>query len=89
MKQARMNSPFLPVMVMVVESGAIYSSTLLAVIVTYAAGNNAQFIILDSVRSGSFSLTRLVLNHIVFLYPAAHIVDRMSISIILEYRQFI
>jgi hypothetical protein len=38
-------------MVMIIESGAIYSSALISVIATYATGNNAQYIIVDFVSS--------------------------------------
>src|ERR1700728_2792916 len=64
----RKNAAFLPLMVMVIESGAIYSSGLIAVVVTYTSGNKAQYIILDFVRSGSLSVCVCrveTLNHII------------------------
>jgi hypothetical protein len=50
---------------MVIDSGAIYSSALISVVVTYTSGNNAQYITIDSVRSESLSLSCLLLNHII------------------------
>ncbi|KIM75047.1 hypothetical protein PILCRDRAFT_827604 [Piloderma croceum F 1598] len=50
-KEARATSRLFPVMVMIIESGAIYSSALISVIATYATGNNAQYIIVDFVPS--------------------------------------
>jgi hypothetical protein len=50
-KEAQATSRLFPVMVMIIESGAIYSSALISVIATYATGNNAQYIIVDFVSS--------------------------------------
>jgi len=44
-----------PVMLVVVESGAIYSCTLIALLVCYLNGSWAQFLILDWVSSRIFS----------------------------------
>jgi len=45
------NSTFLPVMVMIIESGAIYSAALISVVVTYSAGHSAQYVLLDFLPS--------------------------------------
>jgi hypothetical protein len=47
-----MSSTVLPVMIIVIESGAIYSAALVSGLAAYAAGNNALYIIKDFVRSG-------------------------------------
>jgi hypothetical protein len=47
-----MSSTLLPVMIIVIESGAIYSAALVSDLAAYAAGNNALYVINDSVRSG-------------------------------------
>jgi hypothetical protein len=50
-------------MVMVIESGAVYSVSSICLIAMYAAKNNVQYIILDFVRS-DISVSRfLVLNY--------------------------
>jgi len=51
MRQARLQSNLMPIMVTLVESGAIYAAALLSVIVTYATKNNAQYIVLDLLTS--------------------------------------
>jgi hypothetical protein len=51
MEPGRNNFKLLPVMVMVIESGAIYSSALVCVVVTYTSRNNEQYIILDFLPS--------------------------------------
>jgi hypothetical protein len=61
---ARRNSALLPVMIMVVESGAVYSTALISVVITFSTGHSAQYVLLDFVRSVSL-LSRLVLNHII------------------------
>jgi hypothetical protein len=86
MEPGRNNFKLLPVMVMVIESGAIYSSALVCVVVTYTSRNNEQYIILDFVRSFSLSVvSRAESYHIV--YSTAPIADGKSISIFLEYEQ--
>ena len=47
-----MSSTLLPVMIIVIESGAIYSAALVSGIAAYAAENNALYVITDFVRSG-------------------------------------
>ena len=42
-----MHSAFVPFMVVVIESGTAYSSALASLLFTYAAGNNAQYIIIE------------------------------------------
>ena len=44
------HSALFPVMIVVIESAAIYSSALIATIATSAARSNLQFIALDPVR---------------------------------------
>lgn len=51
LREARIQSNLIPLMVTLVESGALYAAALLSVIVTYATKNNAQYIVLDLVRS--------------------------------------
>jgi len=51
LKQARVHSTLLPVMVMIVESGAIYSAALISIIAAFASGNNSQYIIIDFLPS--------------------------------------
>ena len=43
------HSALFPVMIVVIESAAIYSSALIATIATYATQNHLQFILLDLV----------------------------------------
>lgn len=45
-----------PVMLVVIESGAIYSCTLIALLACYLAKSWAQYIVLDSVKPAVFSL---------------------------------
>jgi hypothetical protein len=40
----------MPVMLVIVESGAIYSATLTTLIATYLAGSEVQYIVVDMVR---------------------------------------
>ena len=47
-----MSSTLLPVMIIIIESGAIYSAALVSGIAAYAAGNNALYVITDFVCSG-------------------------------------
>jgi len=51
LKQSRMHSSLLPVLVIIIESGALYSAAMISVIVAYAAGNNLQYIIIDFLPS--------------------------------------
>jgi len=51
LKQAGMSSTLLPVMIIVIESGAIYSSGLISALAAYASGNNSQYIIRDFLPS--------------------------------------
>lgn len=51
LKQAGMSSTLLPVMIIVIESGAIYSAALVSGLATYAAGNNALYVINDFIPS--------------------------------------
>ena len=82
-----MHSTLLPVLVMVVESAAIYSSALISVIAVYAAGNNAQYIVLDLVRTWSLSVTSFRAQSYCAVNPAAHIPDRKPIGISLKFNQ--
>jgi hypothetical protein len=59
-----MDSTLLPVMVMIIESGAVYSAALISIIAAYALGNNSQYIIVDFVRSDLPLLRVFVLNRI-------------------------
>ena len=60
----------LPIMVMIIESGAIYSAALISVIVIYTSGNNTQFLLLDFVRSGLFVISCAESRYIVLLVPS-------------------
>jgi len=51
LKQYRMHSTLLPVMVMIIESGAVYSAALISTIAAYASGNNSQYILVDLIPS--------------------------------------
>jgi len=51
-----------PVMLVVVESGAIYSCTLIALLVCYLNGSWARFLLLDWVSSRAFSCRDNVLT---------------------------
>jgi hypothetical protein len=64
-KLARADSLLLPVMFTIIESGVLYSSAMISVIATYATGNNAQYIILEMVRSDLSGTCFTALNHIV------------------------
>ena len=44
-----------PVMLVVIESGAIYSCTLITLLACYVARSWARFLVMDSVRSPAFS----------------------------------
>ena len=79
-----MNSALLPIMVIVMESGAVYSAAMIAIITTYASGDNSQYIIVDFV---SYHLSprssKLILNHII--HRTVTVTDRQSSRHISQY----
>ena len=83
-----MNSALLPIMVIVMESGAVYSAAMIAIITTYALGDNSQYIIVDFV---SYHLSprssKLILNHII--HRTVTVTDRQSSRHISQYPHFI
>ena len=71
-------------MVIVMESGAVYSATLIAIITTYALGDNSQYIIVDFVGYHiSPRSSKLILNHII--QCTVTITDRQSTRHISQY----
>jgi len=51
LRETRLHSTLLPVMVMIIESGALYAAALISIIAAYAAGSNSQYIIVDFLTS--------------------------------------
>jgi len=51
LKQVRMRSTLTPIMVIIIESGAVYSAAMISIIAAYASGNNSQYIIVDFLPS--------------------------------------
>lgn len=80
------NSSLLPVVVIVIESGAIYSAAMISMIATYASGNNSQYIVIDIVRCHYFSGCGY--RFISFIYLTAAVVNRKSTGISLRCQRF-
>jgi hypothetical protein len=48
------SSSLMPVLLVIVESGAIYSAALAALLATYLANSRVQYILVDAVREAIF-----------------------------------
>ena len=57
-------------MVIIIESGAVYSAAMISIIAAYASGNNSQYIIVDFVRSDISLLRVFLLNYVAFKFTA-------------------
>lgn len=68
LSSVNLKSSLTPVMITVVESGAIYSAALLSVTVAYATKNNGQYAALDFVRYLCFSLWSQYCSLLCILY---------------------
>ncbi|PFH47786.1 hypothetical protein AMATHDRAFT_122242, partial [Amanita thiersii Skay4041] len=54
-----------PIMLLIIESGAVYSTTLLALLILYNVGSWFEYVLLDAVRSKFLSSTGLVFSMII------------------------
>lgn len=53
----------MPVLLVIVESGAIYSATLTTLLVTYLTNSWAQYLLLDSVRPFCYRFDQIADEH--------------------------
>ncbi|KAF8180691.1 hypothetical protein K438DRAFT_1462855, partial [Mycena galopus ATCC 62051] len=49
-------------LIVIVESAAIYSATLIAIMIAYLCGNNGQFVVLDMVRLQGIAFTMIIIR---------------------------
>ena len=51
-----------PVLLVVLESGAIYSATLISLLICYLAGSWSQYVLVDAVRVFNLSVTYILIH---------------------------
>jgi hypothetical protein len=77
----------LPVFIVVIESGALYATSVLALLISFLVGSNSEYIMLDVIPPIVVSVMNWLVHELFTKFPGDHILPHHSPSTLPRWRQ--